>query len=272
MLPSALMRALLALLALAVLGAAPVAAADALAEARRLYNLGQYDTAAQYAGEALKVPATMEGARLVLGRIHLERFRQSADPLDLTEARNALKNVRAESLDARERGELAIGLGECLFLEDRFGTASESFERALGGSAALGPAAHERVLDWWATAIDRLAVSRPREAREGLYTRVVDRMERELSLDPSSAPAAYWLAAGLRGSGNLDRAWYAAIAGWVGAVLGRDHGAALRADLDRLMVQAIIPERAAKLQPADPRPAAEAMLAEWTALKAAWTR
>jgi tetratricopeptide (TPR) repeat protein len=267
-----MMRVLMALLTVAVFGVAPVAAADALAEARRLYNLGQYDGAARYAQEAMKMPATMESARLVLGRIHLERFRRTADAADLTHARESLKAVNAESLDESERAELAIGLGEWLFLDDKFGTASESFERTLDGSAALGSAAHERVLDWWATALDRLAISRPREAREPLYARIVVRMEKELALNQGSAPAAYWLAAGLRGSGNLDRAWHAAMAGWLGAMLGRDHGAALRADLDRLMTQAIIPERAARLQPRDPKQASVAMLAEWESLKASWSR
>ena len=41
------------------------------------------------------------------------------------------------------------------------------------------------------------------------------------------------------------------MAGWVTAPLGKDHGAALRADLDRLMVQGIIPDRAGRLQPRD---------------------
>ena len=54
-------------------------------------------------------------------------------------------------------------------------------------------------------------------------------------------------------------------------MLGQDHGAALRADLDRLMVRGIIPERAARLQPQD-KQASVAMLAEWESLKASWTR
>jgi tetratricopeptide (TPR) repeat protein len=266
------MRLLAAVLALAVFGVVPAAAADALAEARRLYNQGQYDTAARYAREAMKMPVTMESGRLVLGRIHLERFRRSADAVDLTQAREALKTVNAEALDGRERVELLIGIGECLFLEDKFGTAAEAFERALDSSQGLGTGAHERVLDWWATALDRLALSRPRESRETLYARIVARMEKELALDPSSAPAAYWLAAALRSAGNLERAWHAAIAGWIVAALGRDHGAALRADLDRLMTQRIIPERATKLQPRDSKQATVSMLAEWESLKSAWTR
>jgi tetratricopeptide (TPR) repeat protein len=266
------MRVLMALLVAAGFGSAPVVAADPLAEARRLYNQGEYDTAARYAREALKVPVMAESARLVLGRIHLERYRQSADFEDLTQAREALRQVNVQALEGGERAELTIGLGETLYLEDKFGTASEAFERALDSSSALGPAAHERVLDWWATALDRLALTRARETREPLYVRIVQRMEKELALDPLSAPAAYWLAAALRGSGNLDRAWYAAGAGWVNAGLGRDHGAALRADLDRLVVQGIIPERAARLQPRDPKQAGTVMLAEWEALKEAWTK
>jgi tetratricopeptide (TPR) repeat protein len=266
------MRFLMALLVLAVLGIAPVNAADALAEARRLYNQGQYEAAERYAREGLKVPGTSESARLVLGRIFLERFRRSADPVDLTQAREALRAVDAQTLDRRERAELAVGVAECLFLDDKFGTAAEAFERALDVSTVLGAEAHEQVLDWWATSIDRLALTRARESREPFYLRIITRMERELADDPSSGPAAYWLAAALRGAGNLDRAWFAASAGWVSAMLDHDRGAALRADLDRLIVQALIPERAAKLQPRDPKQAASVMLAEWEAMKTSWVR
>ena len=44
-----------------------------------------------------------------------------------------------------------------------------------------------------------------------------DRMEIEVRIDPGSAPANYWLAAAARGAGDLDRAWHAAIAGWIRA-------------------------------------------------------
>jgi tetratricopeptide (TPR) repeat protein len=267
-----MMRVPVGLLLVAIFASAHVYAADPLAEARRLYNVGQYENAARYAQEAMKMAATMDSARIVLGRVYLERFRRTAEAADLAHARNALKAVNTEALDHHERAELAIGFGECLFLEDKFGPASESFERAIDVSEALGPASHERVLDWWATALDRLALLRHRDGREAIYTRIVVRMEKELAMNPASAPAAYWLAAALRGSGHLDRAWYAAMAGWVAATLSRDHGAALRADLDRLMVQAIIPERAARLQPRDPKPATVGMLAEWEALKANWAR
>ena len=249
-----------------------VSAADPLAEARRLYNAGQYEVALRYAREAMKVPAMAEPGRLLLGRIHLERYRRSADADDLIQGRESLRDTNAQSLDRRERAELTIGLGEALFLDQRFGPAAELFERALDSSAALGAPAHDRLLDWWASALDRLALSRPRDARESAYSRIVVRMERELAGDPSSAPASYWLAAALRGAGDLERAWTAAEAGWVTAPLAPDHGAALRADLDRLMVQGIIPDRAGRLQPRNMKQATAGMLAEWDAWKATWTR
>src|SRR5262245_59191724 len=60
--------------------AVPLAAhaADALADARRLYNQGQYDAAERLARDAVKVAGSADGARVVLGRIQLERFRRSA--------------------------------------------------------------------------------------------------------------------------------------------------------------------------------------------------
>ena len=97
-------------------------------------------------------------------------------------------------------------------------------------------------------------------------------MRGELAPTPASSPASYWLAAAARGTGDLDRAWQAAIAGWVRASLARDRGAALRADLDRLVTEAIIPERAARLQTRDHRQAAGGMQNEWDAFKAGWNK
>lgn len=266
------MRLIVAVLAAALMAEAPALAADQLAEARRLYNAGQYDSAEQAAREALKVAGTAEGARLVLGRVHLERYRASANPAELTAAREALRAVDARALEPRDRLELTIGLGEALYLDDKFGFAAELFQRALDGSVALGPLAHERVLDWWATSMDRLAQGQSREAREGTYRRLMGRMEQELSMDPGVAPAAYWFVVAARGLGDIERAWHAAGGGWVAAVLARDRGAALRADLDRLVVQVLIPERASRLQVRDQRQAAAGMLAEWEAFKSSWSR
>lgn len=259
------------LLGCAVLAAAvPLTAADALSDARRLYNQGQYDAAARAARDAVRVPATADSAGVVLGRIELERYRQTAAPADLADAISALRAVDARPLDARERIELAVGMGEALYLDDHFGAAAALFESVLDQSSLLGPAAHERVLDWWATALDRQALARPVGDRRPIYDRIVARMASEIAKDAGSAPAGYWLAAAIRGTGDLDGALNEASAGWVRAALARDRGAALRADLDRLMVQGILPDRAARLPGRDHAQALAGMVGEWEAFKARW--
>lgn len=260
------------LVTVTLLGGASPGAGEALSEARRLYNQGQYDAAERAAREAVRVPATADGARVVLGRIQLERYRQTAAPEDLANAIGALRTVDARPLDTRERVELMIGLGEALYLDDRFGAAAALFESVLDPSAVLGPAAHDRVLDWWATAVDRQALARPAPERSNLYDRIAQRMVAEIARDAGSAPAGYWLAAATRGAGDLDAALNEATAGWVRAALARDRGVALRADLDRLMVQGILPDRAASIPGADHAQTLAGMVGEWEAFKANWAR
>jgi tetratricopeptide (TPR) repeat protein len=261
---------IVALVALA--SVARVDAADPLAEARRLYNAGQYQNAARMAKEALAVPALADSARIVLGRVLLERFRQTASAEDLNAARDAFRNVDPQALDNRDQLELTVGLAETLYLDNRFGAAAQLFETVLDRAGILGPGAHDRVLDWWATAVDRQAQLQPPDQRGPAYARVLDRMRLELARDPVSTPASYWLTAAARGSGDLDLAWHSAAAGWVRAGFARDRGAALRADLDRFVLQAIIPERAAKLQIRDTRQAQSGMISEWEAFKANWSK
>jgi tetratricopeptide (TPR) repeat protein len=266
------MRPLLVLCTVLLSLAAPLQANDALAEARRLYNAGQYDAAERLAREAARVPASADAARVVLGRIQLERYRRSAAAADLSEARAALRAVDPRALDAQERLELLIGLAEALYLDDQFGAAAELFEVALDQPTPIGPAARDRALDWWATATDRQAQTRPAAERPKDYERLLARMLAEGTKDPGSTPAVYWTAAAARGAGDLDRAWHAAIAGWSRAPFARDRGAALRADLDRLVTQAIIPERAARLPQRDRAQAIAGMTNEWDAFKAKWSR
>jgi hypothetical protein len=265
------MRPLLLAAAL-VLAPAQLAAADPLAEARRLYNLQQYDEAERVANEAAANLATIDRARVVLGRIHLERYRRTAAPEDLASARTALRATDTRALDGRERIELTIGLAEALFFEDRFGAAAEMFETVMDAAAVLGPLAHERVVDWWATALDRLAQGRQPSERSDIYERVSVRMTREIERDPGSLPAGYWLVAAARGKGDLDRAFDTATAGWVRAIHARDRGIALRADIDRLLVQAVLPERAARLSARDQKAVLSGMVAEWDAFKERWSR
>lgn len=253
--------------------AAPAGAQDEspLSQARQEYNRERFAAAIAAAGAAMEDPAVADAAAVVFARAHLERYRQTRDGSHLLEARQALRGVDTSRLDDREHAEFTVGLAEWLFLDDQFGAAAELFDAALGPDGLLDDHARDRVLDWWATSVDRHAQVTP-EHRQRLYERVLERMSAELRSRPRSVAAGYWLAAASRGLGDLDRAWNAALAGWLRARSAPDHGAALRADLDRLVQTAIIPERARRLAgpKGDPSVATQAMTAEWEELKAEW--
>lgn len=276
-LPYATMRTmrLAAVFVLALVSAAPAVAAspaESLALARRLYNQGEYDKALQAARDAEGTPATASSARLVIGRILLERYRRTARGSDLDAARVSLRGLDTRVLDGKERVELQVGLAEVLFFDDRFGAAAELLDPVLESSLTLGAEAHDRALDWWASSLDRYAQTQPPGDRGPVYARVIDRMEEELRREAGSTPASYWLVAATRGAGDLERAWAAATAAWVRAVLARDRGAALRADLDRLVTQALIPDRATRIAPRDRQQAIASMTSEWEEFKSTWTR
>jgi hypothetical protein len=243
---------------------------DPLLTARRLYNQGQYDQALEAAQMAASNPSIVSSARLVMGRARLERYRQTPIPAELDTARTELRGVDPRAIDARERIELQVGFAELLYFEDRYGAAAELLDPVIDQSTTLAPEAHDRALDWWATALDRQAQSAAPSDRGLVHFRIGERMEQELRRDPTSVPASYWLAASARGAGDLDRAWSAASAGWIRAALARERGDTLRADLDKLVLQAIIPERAARLPQKDRRPAAASMTADWEAFKKIW--
>lgn len=257
-----------ALMALALTTSAPVRAADdPLARARLLYNQRAYEAAVTAAEEARANPARADAADLVAARAYLERFRASAVSDDLTNARDRLRRLDPQRLAARERTEYVVGLGETLFFEGAFGAAATVFDSVLQSWDVSIIDARDRVLDWWASAMDRVARPRPEIDRHGLYQRIGGRMEEELALHPGSSAASYWLAAAARAQGDQQAAWDAAQAGWVRSSLASDRGDALRADLDRLVLRAIIPDRAkATAQPPD------ALRTQWEQFKERWKR
>ena len=241
------------------------AADDPLAHARLLYNQRQYEAAVRAAEQARMTPARADAADLVAARAYLERFRETAASDDLTNARDRLRRLDPQKLGPRERAEYVVGLGETLFFEGAFGAAATVFDSVLNSRDALAGDARERVLDWWASAIDRDARPRPDIERQGVYQRIRRRMDEELATHPASGAAAYWIAAAARAQGDLQAAWDAAQAGWVRARLATDKGAALRADLDRLVLRAIVPDRA-KATAQSP----ETLRAEWERFKESW--
>ncbi len=260
------MRRLIVSAALLIFVPAPVRGADdPLARARLLYNQGDFQEAVAAAEQARLVPARADAADLIAARAYLERFRESAASDDLTNARDRLRRLNTERFGPREKAEYVVGLGETLFFDGAYGAAANVFDSVLKSRDALVGDARERLLDWWATAVDREAKPRPDIERQGIYQRIRTRMEDELATHPASAAAPYWLAAAARAQGDIQGAWDAAEAGWVRAPLAADRGEALRADLDRLVLRAIVPDRA-KVTAQSP----ESLRTEWERFKERW--
>jgi hypothetical protein len=259
-------------LLLLVLTVAPLRAAEhpALAKARTLYNAGDFDGAISAAAVSRRVPESAPASALVIARSHLERYRRRLDPADLAAAREALASVRIADLAPRDQVDLLVGLAQSLYLGELFGAAAEVFDTALTRADTLPPRDRLLLLDWWATALDREAQTRPADRRGRVFERIGERMEGELRQDPANAVANYWLAVAARGEGDVDRAWDAAVAGWVRSTLQPESSDALRTDLDRLVVQALIPERV-RAQPAREQADLQASLrAEWDLVKQQW--
>jgi len=177
--------------------------------------------------------------------------------------------VRMTALSARDQLDLLIGLGQTLYFGESYGSAADVFDSALGRATMLGARDRAKLLDWWATALDRQAQARTADRRVAGFLRVIERMEDELRLEPGSVIANYWLVVAARGAGDLDRAWDAAIAGWVRAALGSDTPG-LRAELDRVVIDALIPERARMRPPREQADAAALMRADWDKVKGDW--
>ena len=258
-------------LAAAILPALPLHAQGPLESVRQLYNQGQYDQAISAAAK-LATGAPSDAANLLLGRSYLERFRKNRDDGDLAAAREALRAVKPAPLSPSDRSDYLVGLGELLYLQESFGPAVEMFRTALDSGRDLGPAAAERIFDWWATALDRQVQSGVADHRDGNYRAIRDRSLVELGRMPGSVAASYWLAASHRYLGDLTKAYDAAVAGWIRAPFGEERGLALRADLDQLMNEAIIPERVRTLasDDADRERAAASLRAAWEAVKREW--
>ena len=128
----------------------------------------------------------------------------------------------------------------------------------------------EAMIDWWGSAIERQAdLAMPDERRE-LFQALAEAMRHEQADNPQSAAAAYWVAAALRGAGDPVNAWHAATAGWVRARLTGAGAADLRADLDKLVLQGIIPDRVRSLPSTDRAGAESQLRADWELIKERW--
>jgi hypothetical protein len=254
---------LLAALAATLAGQQP----DPLARARLLYNERDLAGAIEAATEARGMPGRADSADLVAARAFLERYRESAAESDLQDARVRLRRLNPARFDSQERSEFIIGLGAALYFEDLPGAAASVFESLMDDPNSPSGPNREGLLDWWASALDRDARPRSEPERQQIYRGVLDRMHKEIAVNPASSVAAYWLAAAAAGAGDWKTAWDQAQAGWVRAPLTLDHGAVLMADLDRLVQRAIAPERAKAISQSP-----DVLLQEWALFKERWTK
>ena len=253
----------------AVAGVARAAEPPALAKARALYNEGNYEGAIDAAAVARRQTGFADPSALVIGRSYIELYRQRVDAKDLEAAREAFMSIHLATLMPRDRVELFIGLGLSLYLGEKYGAAADLFDTALTQASLLSAKDRVLLLDWWATALDREAQTRPADRRRALFERIGARMSEELRQDPGSSVANYWRAVAARGAGDLEAAWDAAVAAWVVSTLSPETTESLRADLERLVQQALIPERS-RLMTRDPQEAVASLRAEWELVKQQW--
>jgi hypothetical protein len=261
---------LLGLMVLVATVPARAAEPEALIQARTLYNEGNYDAAILAAADARAEPEFADAAAVVLARAHLERFRLVWDPADLTAAHDALSAVTAIHLSPRDYVDLLVGFGQHLFLTDAFGAARELFDSALAWGDLLSGRDRLLLLDWWANALDRSAQARPADARAPVFRELVAGMDEELRRDPGNPVANYWLPVAARGAGDIERAWEASKAGWVRARLDPSGTDTVRADLDRFVVEAVIPGLALARGGRTPEDTRNEARQEWERFKAAW--
>lgn len=244
--------------------------APELAEARARYNAADFEGAIASAAVARAQPAFADAASLVIGRAYLERYRTTGDPIDLAAGREALTSVNGTALASRDRLAWLVGFGQSLYLGGQPGAAAEIFETALGQPEALNSADAPTLLDWWASSLDREASGATRARRRALFERMQARMEQELFDSPGSAPANYWLVAAARGAADVERAWSLAAAGWVRSRFAPETMFALQADLDRLVLEGVVPELARVRQAAGIGTDEDELVMEWTAFKEFW--
>ena len=237
----------------------------------RSYNQRQFDGAIEAATAAQKMPATADAATVVLARAHLERYRERANPDDLSAARVALGTVRVSNLDTRDHVDFLMALGEALFFEDDYGAAATLFESGIDRAIAQGSETGEAMLEWWGSAVERHADALERDGRINAFRRLRDRMARELARNPGSAAAAYFLvvahaeAAANRSRPGMPRSPAGSARGWP----ARDRRRCAPISTSWCW-KASFPI-ACSAMPADRRAQAESDLrAEWAVVKERW--
>ena len=109
------------------------------------------------------------------------------------------------AVDRCRAGRVAHRSGQQLYLEGATGAAASLFDTLFDRSRPLTASARERVLDWWASALDREARPRPDIERQTLYQRIRDRMRERAGRNPGVPAASYWHRRRRRGKATTRR-------------------------------------------------------------------
>ena len=191
-------------------------------------------------------------AAIVLARAHLERYRERADPSDLSAAREALGAVRAAGPRPARSARVPARRSASRCFSRTTSAPPPRCSRA--GSTRRGRAIRRcatRCSTGGAAPSSGRPASPTRDSRRGAFSPARRPMRDELAPQPRRRRRpATGRSSALRGAGEPMRAWDAAVAGWVRARLIGERSAALRADLDQLVLHGIIPDRVRHL----PRP------------------
>ena len=261
---------------LLMLSSSLAAAQSDLEKARALYNAWAVRRIDRRGGELREQTAAAPSATLIAARARLERFRQKNDPNDLAAARADLVSLNPRVLAPQEIIEWQIGIGTALFLDDQPGAAAEMFTTVLPTARGRLPAAEfDKLLEWRASTLSRVAESQSGAARKESYSAMLAAVRGELERDPLSRPTAYWVVVAARGAGDFEGAWNAAFTGWIRAG-SQPEGIKLRGDLDRFVTQTLIPERAQartgqRLDTLPTQVEIAALTEQWSALGKHWS-
>ena len=215
--------------------------------ARLLYNQGQFEAAVTAAEQARLTPARADAADLVAARaLSRALSRQRGAPTISINARERLRRIDPQRFPAaRARSSTSSASARRCF-----STARSARRPTVFDSVAAEPRRDRAAMRASACSTGGRARSiatrgrGPRSSGRRSTSGSASAWKRSSRRIRRSGTAAYWLAAAARAQGDLQAAWDAAQAGWVRAPLAADRGAALRADLDRLVLRAIVPERA----------------------------
>ena len=223
---------------------AMAAAQSDLERARSLYNAGMFDESIAAAAVAKKKTAAAPSATLIAARARLELFRQKQrSPGPGGRARGSCFTESARSCAAGNHRVADWRSPPRCFSKISRDPPLRCSRPCLPTARGLPTGEFDKLLEWWASTLSRVAESLSGVARKDAYAAMLSAVRAELERDPLSRPATYWLVVAARGTGDFDGAWNAAVAGWIRAG-AQPEGQQLRSDLDRFVTQTLIPERA----------------------------